>query len=312
MVKKKKCPECGSTNLIFDEARGEFICGDCGLVIEQHYIERGKEWREFEDGKRHGRTGSPISLQKFDLGLGTTVGKNIDLYKLSTETKTRRFFRLKKWQERVGASIERNLRLAIAELTRIASYLNLPNSIRDEAARIYNLVLQKGLIRGRNIESIVAACIYAACRNFGSPRTLSEIAEATNIEKKEIGRTHRFIMRRIDIKIKPSDAKDYIIRFSSLLKLSPKTQKDALKILKKAEKAELTSGRGPSGIAAAALYISSLLNNEKKTQREIADIVGVTEVTIRNRYKELVNLLSSAEKKKIKEQEKQLSKKSKY
>lgn len=308
MIKKKKCPECESKDLIFDERRGEYICANCGLVVEEHPIERGREWREFEDGKRHGRAGAPLSLQKFDLGLGTSVGKNIDLYKLSTETKTRKFFRLKKWQERVGTSIERNLRLAIAELTRIASYLNLPNSIRDEAARIYNLVLQKGLIRGRNMESVVAACIYAACRNLGTPRTLNEIAEATNVEKKEIGRTHRFIIRRIGVKIKPSDAKDYIIRFSSLLKLSPKTQRDALRILKKAEAKELTSGRGPAGIAAAALYISSLLNNERKTQREVADVIGVTEVTIRNRYKELVDLLSQKEKKKIKEQERQLSK----
>ena len=309
--KKKRCPECGSSELMFDERKGELICATCGLVIEEQPIERGREWREFEDGKRRGRAGAPLSLQKFDLGLSTSIGKNIDLYKLSTEKKTRKFFRLKKWQERVGTSIERNLRLAMAELTRIASYLNLPNSIRDEAARIYNLVLQRGLIRGRNMESVVAACIYGACRNYGIPRTLDEIAEATNVERKEIGRTYRFIIRKLGIKIKPSSPRDYIVRFASILKLSPKTQQDAIRILKKAESGELTSGRGPAGIAAAALYVASLLNDERRTQREVADVAGVTEVTIRNRYKELLEKLGLEERVKIKEKEKQMSKRKK-
>jgi transcription initiation factor TFIIB len=308
-MKKKKCPECGSSEIIFDDVRGETICKNCGLVIEEQPIERGREWREFEDEKRRGRGGAPLSLQKFDLGISTSVGKNIDIYKLSTEKKVRRFFRLKKWQERVGTSIERNLRLAMGELTRIAGYLNLPNPIREEAARIYNLVLEKGLIRGRNMESVVAGCIYAACRNFKIPRTLDEIAEATNVDRKEIGRTYRFIIRRLSIKIRPTAPSDYITRFASMLKLSPKIQKDALRILKRAEGGELTSGRGPAGIAAAALYIAALLNDERRTQREVADIAGVTEVTIRNRYKELLEKLKLEEKIKIKEKEREMKKK---
>ncbi len=306
---KKKCPECGSLSLIFDESKGELICANCGLVVEEQPLERGREWREFEEGKRRGRAGAPLSIQKFDLGLSTSVGKNIDLYRLSTEKKIRKFFRLKKWQERVGTSIERNLRLAMGELTRISSYLNLPNLIRDEAARLYNMVLQKGLIRGRNMESVVAACIYGACRTYNIPRTLDEIAEATNVERKEIGRTYRFIIRKLGIKIQPSNPKDYITRFASILKLSPKTQQDAIKLLKRAEVSELTSGRGPAGIAAAALYVCSLLNDERRTQREVADVAGVTEVTIRNRYKELLERLGLEERIKIREKEKEAEKK---
>ncbi|MEM1535350.1 MAG: transcription initiation factor IIB [Candidatus Pacearchaeota archaeon] len=302
---KRKCPECGSASFIYDETRGELICSNCGLVVEEQPIERGREWREFEEGKRRGRAGAPLSLQKFDLGLSTSVGKNIDLYRLSTEKKTRKFFRLKKWQERVGTSIERNLRLAMAELTRIASYLNLPNLIRDEAARIYNQILQKGFIRGRNMESVVAACIYSACRTYSIPRTFDEIAEATNVSRKEIGRTYRFIIRKLGVKIKPSDPKDYITRFASILKLSPKSSQDAIKLLKRIESAEFISGRGPAGIAAAALYIAALLNDERRTQREVADVAGVTEVTIRNRYKELLDHLGLEEKIKIREKEKE-------
>jgi transcription initiation factor TFIIB len=153
------------------------------------------------------------------------------------------------------------------------------------------------------MESVVASCIYAACRTYNIPRTLDEISAASEVERKEIGRTYRFIMRKLSIKINPSNPKDYISRFASILHLSPKTQNDALKILKKAESSELTSGRGPAGIAAAALYVAALLNEEKKTQREVADVAGITEVTIRNRYKELLEKLDIEDKLKVKEAE---------
>jgi len=109
--------------------------------------------------------------------------------------------------------------------------------------------------------------------------------------------------------VNPSSPKDYISRFSSILHLSPKTQNEALKILKKADISELTSGRGPAGIAAAALYVAALINDEKKTQREVADVAGITEVTIRNRYKELIDRLDLEDKLKIKEAETKADKK---
>jgi transcription initiation factor TFIIB len=150
------------------------------------------------------------------------------------------------------------------------------------------------------MESVIAACIYAACRSYNIPRTLDEIADASDVERKEIGRTYRFIVRKLKIKVKPSSPKDYISRFSSILHLSPKTQNEALKILKKADISELTSGRGPAGIAAAALYVAALINDEKKTQREVADVAGITEVTIRNRYKELTERLGIEDKLNVK------------
>lgn len=307
----KKCPECNSTNLIYDEQKGEIICGNCGLVIEEKMIDIGQEWRQFKEGEKKGRGGAPLSMQKFDQGLTTNVGEISDIYQLGSEKRIGKFFRLKKWQERVSTSIERNLRLAMAELRRVASYLNLPNFVKEEASRIYHLVLQRGLVRGRSMESVVSACIYAACRSSNIPRTLDEISAASEVERKEIGRTYRFITRKLTMKITPSNPKDYIARFASVLHLSPKTQSDALRILKKAETSELTSGRGPAGIAAAALYVAALLNDEKKTQREVADVAGITEVTIRNRYKELLEKLGMEEKLKIKEAEARLEKKKK-
>ena len=153
------------------------------------------------------------------------------------------------------------------------------------------------------MESVIAACIYAACRSYNIPRTLDEISNASEVERKEIGRTYRFIIRKIGLKVTPSSPKDYISRFSSTLHLSPQVQNEALRILRKAEVSELTSGRGPAGIAAAALYVAALINDEKKTQREVADVAGITEVTIRNRYKELLDRLNLEDKLKIKENE---------
>ncbi|OIO41001.1 hypothetical protein COU56_01905 [Candidatus Pacearchaeota archaeon CG10_big_fil_rev_8_21_14_0_10_31_9] len=309
MVSVQRCPECNSVNLTYDEEKGEVICNDCGLIIEEKMVDTGIDLSgKFDKSEKKGRSGAPMSMQKFDKGLTTNVGEISDIYKLDTK-QTRKFLRLKKWQERVSTSIERNLRLAMAELRRVSAYLNLPTVVGDEAARLYNYILQRGFVRGRSMESVIAACIYAACRSYNIPRTLDEIAHASDIERKEIGRTYRFIIRRMTIKITPSSPNDYISRFSSILKLSPKTQNHALKILKRASDEELTSGRGPAGIAAAALYVAALLNDEKKTQREVADVAGITEVTIRNRYKELIDKLGLEEKMKLQEAEKKVNKK---
>jgi transcription initiation factor TFIIB len=271
-------------------------------------VDTSHELRSFDKSEKKSRGGAPMSMQKFDKGLTTNVGEISDIYKLDSTKQTRKYLRLKKWQERVSTSIERNLRLAMAELRRVASYLELPEVVREEAARVYNYVLQRGLVRGRSMESVIAACIYAACRSYNIPRTLDEISIASEIERKEIGRTYRFIIRKIGIKVKPSSPKDYISRFASTLHLSPKSQNGALEILDKAEISELTSGRGPAGIAAAALYVSALLNDEKKTQREVADVAGITEVTIRNRYKELLDRLKLEETILSKEREKKKKK----
>ena len=289
----KKCPECGSVNLYLDKERGEIVCRDCGLVIEEKIVDLGQEWREFDQDQtaKRRRTGAPLSFTKYDRGLGTDIGQRAEIYKLGAKGKTK-FFRLRKWQYRISTAIERNLKLALAELKRVASYLKLPKSVEEEASRIYTLAVQRGLVRGRSMESVVSGALYAACRRHEVPRTLDELSDASGIDKKEIGRTYRFITRELKIRILPSSPIDYIPRFTSALRLSPNTQSKAVEILEMAQKAELTSGRGPTGIAAAALYVAALMNNEKRTQREVADVAGVTEVTIRNRYKELLRKLN--------------------
>lgn len=288
----KKCPECGGINLFYNKEKGEVICKGCGLVVEEKMVDFTQEWRDFdsEDSEKKRRTGAPMTYTQYDQGLGTEVGQKADLYRLGGKDKNK-FFRLRKWQYRISTAIERNLKLALAELKRVSSYLKLPKSVEEEAAMIYTQAVQRGLVRGRSMESVVSGSLYAACRRHEVPRTLDELAEASGIEKKEIGRTYRFVTRELGITILPSNPADYIARFASSLRLSAETQSRAIEILEKAQKSELTSGRGPTGIAAAALYVSALIHGEKRTQREVADVAGVTEVTIRNRYKELLDEL---------------------
>ncbi len=287
----KECPECANKNIYRNSEKGETICRDCGLIIEDRMVDFSQEWREFEnDAVSKRRTGAPSSETIFDKGSGTEVGSTADLYRLGDKNKDK-FFRLRKWNIRISTAIERNLKVALAELKRVGSFLKLPKSVEEEAARIYRLAVQKGLVRGRSMESVVAGALYAACRRHEVPRTLDEMGEASGIEKKEIGRTYRFVTRELEISIRPSNPADYIPRFASALKLSAETQSKSVEILEMARDIELTSGRGPTGIAAAALYVASLIHGEKRTQREVADVAGVTEVTIRNRYKELIKRL---------------------
>jgi transcription initiation factor TFIIB len=304
----QKCPECGSKETYYDDKQGEIICSKCSLVIEEKLVDTSQEMQGSFDGEeKKGRGGAPLTAQKVNKGLTTSIGNYSDLSKLGKGSI--KWNNLGRWNNRFSTSIERNLSQALSELRRVASFLNLTPVVRDEAIRIYSLGLERSLIRGRSMESVIAACIYSACRSYNIPRTLDEISSASDVERKEIGRTYRFIVRKMGIKSQPSSPKDYISRFANVLHLSPKTQSEAIKILGRAENSELTSGRGPAGIAAAALYVAALLNDEKKTQREVADVAGITEVTIRNRYKELLDKLNLEEKMRIKEAENRTEKK---
>ena len=294
----RKCPECGSGHLVRDYDRGELLCEECGMIIEERMIDLGPEWRSFdsEQGERRARVGAPMTYTIHDKGLSTEIGwKNKDSYGKSIPTKSRaQLYRLRKWQRRIRVSnaTERNLAYALSELERMASNLGLPRSAKESAAVIYRKAVERNLIRGRSIEGVVAASLYGACRECNIPRTLDEIAGVSKVGRKEIGRTYRFMTRELKLRMQPTRPQDYIQRFCSELKLSGEVKSKALEILKVATEKELTSGRGPTGVAAASIYVASILLNERRTQREVAEVAGVTEVTIRNRYKELTEKLN--------------------
>jgi transcription initiation factor TFIIB len=290
---------CPSGNIIYDEVRGEWICADSGEVIAEHVIDRGPEWRAFtaEERDRRSRAGGPINVALHDSGLSTVidwydrdfVGRKIDL------KKRLEMMRIRRWHSRmrVQSAAERNLMQALDEMERLAEQLNLPRSVREEVAMIYRKAVERELVRGRAIDSMVAAAIYAACRIHGIPRTLDEIARISKSARKEIARCYRLLVRELSLKIPIVDAAEHAQRIASILGLSGATVKTAIEIIQKAREKGITAGRDPAGVAAAAVYIAALLNDERRTQKEVAMAAGVTEVTVRNRYKELTNVLSS-------------------
>jgi len=289
----KSCPVCNSTERFVDNSRAEVCCARCGLVLDENLIDHGPEWRAFDHEQRdkRTRTGAPLTYTISDKGLNTTIDwkdKDIHGHKIPERNKAQ-IYRLRKWNKRMRVSGvgERNLAFALSELDRDSSRLGIPRSVREDAAIIYRSAAKNKLIRGRSIEVVVASALYAACRRCNIPRTLDEIAIASNVSKKQVGKTYRFLSRELNIKLKPTSPSDYISRFASKLGLSGEVQAKAIEIINKAVKSGLSSGKGPTGVAAAALYIASLLLGERKTQKEVSEISGVTEVTIRNRYKEL-------------------------
>ncbi|MHA1729758.1 MAG: transcription initiation factor IIB [Promethearchaeota archaeon] len=293
----QRCPDCASDITVFDSHRGEIICSTCGLVIKNRIIDQGPEWRAFDAVQREKRTrvGAPMTYTIHDRGLSTIIDwKNKDAAGHEIPAKLRsQIYRLRRWQSRIRVSdaTERNLTFALSELDRMASILALPKSLKETAAKIYRSAVKSHLIRGRSIEGVAAASLYAACRNMKIPRTLQEVAEIARVDKKEIGRSYRFVVSRLNLNSNPTRPIHYISRFISELKLSNKVLKRSIDIIKLAEKYGLTSGRGPTGVAAAAIYVASIMFQEKRTQREIAKISQVTEVTVRNRFKELINKL---------------------
>jgi len=293
-----KCPECGSDNLIEDYDRGEIICQSCALVTNENVMDNGPEWRAFtkEERESRGRVGVPTSYSMYDKGLSTVIDRiNRDAYGKQLPISTRlEMLRLRKWQIRTRAHswIDRNLAQAMTELDRLADNLHIPAQVKERAAVIYRKALDNGLVRGRSIAAIAAAALYAACRATETPRTLKEVTAATNVrKKKDVARFYRLLLKELDIKMPVEDPARCISKIASKAKILVKTQRTALKILGEAKQSGVASGKKPMGLAAASLYVACVLDDVKKTQKEIAEVANVTEVTVRNRYKGLKETL---------------------
>jgi transcription initiation factor TFIIB len=288
-----KCPECISKNLVHDYDTGETICGDCGLVLYNQMLDKGPEWRAFtmEEKASRSRVGMPTSYSIHDKGLSTTISQiDRDAFGKKLPLSTRlQMWRLRKWQirSRVHSSVDRNLAQAMSELERLSSKVSLSPSIREKAALIYRKALDKGLVRGRSINSIAAAALYAACRKSGSPRSLRDIAEASLVDKKDVARCYRLLLQELDFHMPIANSLTYVSKIAEKTGVTGKTQGAAIAILGEARRRRFAAGKDPTGMAAAALYIACLQNHEKITQKDIAEAAGVTEVTVRNRYKSL-------------------------
>ena len=293
-----KCPECASKNFVHDYDTGETVCGTCGLVLYEQMLDKGPEWRAFTQQEKtsRSRVGSPSSYSIHDKGLSTAISQvDRDAFGRKLPLTTRvLMWRLRKWQirSRVHSSIDRNLAQAMSELDRLSGKVYIPPPIKEKAAVMYRKALDKGLVRGRSIASVAAAALYAACRGSGTPRTLREIAEASLVDKKDVARCYRLLLRELDVHMPIADPLTYVSKIAEKTGISGKTQGVAIAILREARRKRAVAGKDPMGLAAAALYIACLQNNEKKTQKDIAEAAGVTEVTVRNRYKTLKKQLN--------------------
>lgn len=293
------CSECGSINLIHDFDTGETVCGDCGLVIDGLMMDKGPEWRAFspEQTAKRSRVGAPLTYAIHDKGLFTVIDwHDFDIFgKRLTPGQKAQVYRLRKWQyrSRVHDSADRSLSNALPEISRIADNLDLPKNVFQTASFIYRKVVKEHLIRGRSVQHLVVASIYMACRQCNLTKTLEEIARATGIDKKEISRNYRLLIKKFDYLVPLQKPEDFITKYSEQLQMGRVTEDIAHKILNTAREIRLTSGKAPTGMGAAASYIASQLSGEKTlsgekiTQRKIADMYEVTEVTVRNRYREL-------------------------
>lgn len=293
------CSRCGKNSLLTDEVTGEQFCGKCGYVISEKLNESGPEWRSFQNDENinHARAGAPSSLLMHDMGLSTVINplnKDATGKPLSASMKNT-IERLRTWDSRnqVHEPVDRNLRQALNELTRLKDKIVLSANVLEKAAYLYRKALEKKLVRGRSISAMIAASLYAACRDTETPRTLKDVADAANVKRKDIARCYRLLHYELELKMPVANSIQCIARISSKLGLSEQTKRYAIKVLQEAQDNKESAGKDPMGLAATSLYISCLKYGESITQRNLAEASNITEVTIRNRFKGLKNQQNS-------------------
>jgi transcription initiation factor TFIIB len=287
------CPECGG-RLENDSKHGETVCSECGLVVDADEIDHGPEWRAFDASEKDNksRVGAPTTNMMHDQGLSTNIGwQDRDAYGNSLSSSQRaKMQRLRTWNERFRTrdSKERNLKQALGEIDRMGSALGLPENVRETASVIYRRALAENLLPGRSIEGVATSAVYAAARQAAFPRSIDDVAAVSRVDEMEFTRTYRYVVRELNLEIQPPDPEDYVAQYASDLDVSDETEEHAHDLLRRAKQEGLHSGRSPIGLAAAALYAAGLLTGASLTQRDVSEATDVSEVTIRNRYKELL------------------------
>ncbi len=283
-----RCPNCGATSFEHDDSQGEMFCRDCGTIVEDKSIDTSKEWRAFDSGEKSkkSRSGSAFTYTKSDRGFKTRIGHSGELNKVSGD-KRGKYYRMRKWDRR-KESKERGLDKALTELQKMVSQLGLPDSVYEEAARLVEKAKKQDLIKGRGIEKTVAGVLFLVARNQEVPRTLEELAEAAGVKKRDLGKTYRYVARELEMDIQPAMPEHFIPRYGQKLGLSGKKQGQARRLIEKARDKGVLAGRSPKSIVAAVFYIVGK-ENPDITQKRIAEVVGVTEVTVRKNYSDILD-----------------------
>jgi transcription initiation factor TFIIB len=295
------CSICKSNQIITDTESGELICSKCGQVISDKVQQAGPEWRNFglsssnESNDSRSRVGISTSLARHDMGLSTIIGRtNRDASGQKIDAAMRTTMdRLRTWDFRtqIRSATDRNLRNAFNRLDILKDKLGLSDAVVEKVAYIYRKAQERQLVRGRTISGVLAAAIYIACREMGVSRTLKDIATYSNVKFKEVAKSYRMLCLELDLKIPIVDPMKYIAKVANKANLSEKTKRQAAEIMDNVTKKEISVGKNPMGLAASVLYISSMKTGENITQGDLSNAAGVTEVTLRNRYKDLMNRL---------------------
>jgi transcription initiation factor TFIIB len=288
------CSTC-SGNIICDPDTGEEVCSNCGTVARDN-IEVATERRAFtfEEMDKRYRTGEPASLMMYDMGLSSFIdSKNIDANgkQIQGYNEIDRLRRLNKITVS-NNSKTKNLNKAMREIRRITEILGIGNPVAERAAYIYRKALDKGLIKGRSITGIVAATVYIACKDAGTPRSIDEIQEVIgNADRKNIAYYYKFLLREMKIRVPLPVPSNSISRIAGKARLSEKTARKALELLSAVVDNAMLSGKNPVSLAAAALYLATIETKEYTTQLRIAIAADVSTVTVRKRCLEIIQLV---------------------
>ena len=297
LVTSQKCIRCAKSRIVTDSDSGEVICATCGLVISERMVSGGSEHRNFIDsGPSNARTGDGTSLRRHDRGLSTIINplnKDSTGKQLSSSMKST-INRLRLWDSRTQAhkTTEKNLRQAFNDLSRLQDKLGLSEAIVEKTAYIYRKAIERNLSRGRSISALMAAALYAACRDAEIPRTLIDVSDASNVKRRELARCYRLLIQELNLKIPVMNAVQCVARIGNNLGISEKTKRYAIKIINEYQQSGDIAGKNPTGIAATAIYLAITEMNEKFSQKRVADVANISEVTIRNRSNDIKKVLN--------------------
>jgi transcription initiation factor TFIIB len=279
----QSCPECEG-RLRADDC--ETICTQCGLVVNEHSIDPGPEWRSFaDDDTNPERTGAPLTRSRHDRGLSTEIGRSNRL----TGRKRRRVARMRRQHKRtqIRSKAERNQVYAFTEIRRLISRLDLPEHVREQSCALFDSAQNENLLQGRSIEGFAAAVVYATCRTASVSRTVTEITDAAKATRAELDAAYDAMNRELGLPTGPIDPREYLARFASRLDLPAEIEQRARELATDLRENGGDTGKNPGGVAAACLYTAARRCSYSLTQQEAADVADVTPVTLRQTYKRL-------------------------
>lgn len=291
---RTSCPVCGN-RLIGDTEKGERVCPTCGYVTYAP-ADEGPEWKamDLEEKNRRVRVGSPTTLALHDLGLTTEIsatmrdshGKYLDPAMRATVEK------MKKWQSRIRTinSEERGLSNVLSKISELCENLNLPQNVAETAAQIYRTSARLKVAKSKSILGMTAATVYLACRKCGVSRTLKEVARASGLDKGSVARYFRLVLKEVEKDyVPPPSVEKYISKLINMAKIDTRVEHLALLLSSKTNDSKISSGKAPAGLAGAYVYLSSVMLGTHLPQREVAEFAEVTEVTVRNRCREILD-----------------------